>query len=166
MCRGRSHVVKHRFIHGPTGSAQLWTNHAPMSFPGFKRCADLGHIITNISCKLESKCIVIRTTSHKTNMLNHELFTNNDFKWNQIYSTDTLIEMMGKWIHLWAYHVRTRKLQLFSKQKTFNQWCFNVSPPSATLYQHKTSIGSMASTCWDTRGVFVWLDNSSSAYHD
>ena len=33
------------------------------------------------------------------------------------------------------------------QQKALKQWCFDVGPPSTTLVQHQTNIGSTSSYC-------------------
>ena len=60
---------------------------------------------------------------------------------------------------VFAVSQQTRDIEpmLHSKHETLNQCLTNVGPPSTTLVQQWSSIGSMSRVCWDIHGVHVRL---------
>ena len=51
-----------------------------------------------------------------------------------------------------------------SKHETLNQCWFNVGPPSTTLGQQQTNIGSASGVCWATPIMIVWLITRRSSW--
>ena len=89
-----------------------------------------------------------RTPTNQVFKSNHA----DTFSWGRLFKA--YVDIAGK--GLWPIRIHS------SKNKTFTQYCFNVGPPSSTLAQHWTSMGSTSRVCWDRiRSKLIGLTRKS-----
>ena len=62
-----------------------------------------------------------------------------------------ILECHPSYFHTYHLQCLAGELAHPDKQKTLIKCWFNVGPPSTTVAQHLTNIGSMSHVCWDVR---------------